>query len=397
MGTHPSGPSVLAADPTTTLAAWLSTHAAAVGAPTASAFGPGALPFLFKVLSVHTALSIQSHPDKELAGRLHAEKPALYPDANHKPEMAIAVGPSFSAMAGFAPVAAIAARLAAAPEVVGVVGEARVAALRTAAAAGADGDASVRNALRGAFTALMTADEGEVGAAVDALAARLDAEGGAATLAAPDALAQTLAAQYPRDVGVLASYFLNYVKLADGEALALGANVPHAYVSGNLVECMAASDNVIRAGLTPKPRDTDALCASLTYASGPPPSVERTPLQRHVSRYDPGFAEFEVLQINLPAAADTLLPPLAGPALLLVSSGAGTLAAPDSPLGPDPALDPARDAARGDVLLLPAGTPRRAAAGGGGLVVWVATVNAATVGGDAALYPPAAAPAVVAA
>ena len=38
------------------------------------------------------------------------------------------------------------------------------------------------------------------------------------------------------------------------QAIYLPANEPHAYVSGELVECMATSDNVIRAGLTPKLR-----------------------------------------------------------------------------------------------------------------------------------------------
>ena len=38
------------------------------------------------------------------------------------------------------------------------------------------------------------------------------------------------------------------------QAIYLGANVPHAYISGEIVECMATSDNVIRAGLTPKLR-----------------------------------------------------------------------------------------------------------------------------------------------
>lgn len=49
------------------------------------------LPFLFKVLSVRKALSIQAHPDAALARELHAAKPALYKDANHKPEMTIAL------------------------------------------------------------------------------------------------------------------------------------------------------------------------------------------------------------------------------------------------------------------------------------------------------------------
>ena len=65
----------------------------------------------------------------------------------------------------------------------------------------------------------------------------------------------SLEKQYPGDVGVLAAYFMNYVKLSPGEALYVGANEPHAYLSGECIECMATSDNVVRAGLTPKYRD----------------------------------------------------------------------------------------------------------------------------------------------
>lgn len=71
--------------------------------------------------------------------------------------------------------------------------------------------------------------------------------------------------QYPADVGVLAAFFLNHVKLNPGEALFLGANEPHAYLSGECIECMATSDNVVRAGLTPKHRDVQTLCSMLTY------------------------------------------------------------------------------------------------------------------------------------
>ena len=60
------------------------------------------LPFLFKILSVGQALSIQAHPDKELAARLHGSRPDLYPDANHKPEMVVALTP-FDALCGFKP------------------------------------------------------------------------------------------------------------------------------------------------------------------------------------------------------------------------------------------------------------------------------------------------------
>lgn len=37
------------------------------------------LPFLFKVLSIRKALSIQAHPNKNLAEQLHAKDPKNYP------------------------------------------------------------------------------------------------------------------------------------------------------------------------------------------------------------------------------------------------------------------------------------------------------------------------------
>ena len=58
-------------------------HPEALGPKLVAKFGTD-LPFLFKVLSVEKALSIQAHPDKELAAKLHAEKPTVYRDPNHK-------------------------------------------------------------------------------------------------------------------------------------------------------------------------------------------------------------------------------------------------------------------------------------------------------------------------
>jgi mannose-6-phosphate isomerase len=78
-------------------------------------------------------------------------------------------------------------------------------------------------------------------------------------------LVLSLEKQYPGDVGVLSAFFMNYVKLSPGEALYVGANEPHAYLSGDCIECMATSDNVVRAGLTPKYRDVQTLCSMLTY------------------------------------------------------------------------------------------------------------------------------------
>ena len=65
------------------------------------------LKFLFKVLSVNTALSIQAHPHKELAKQLHEQYPEKYKDPNEKPEIAIVLSETFIACYGFATVATI--------------------------------------------------------------------------------------------------------------------------------------------------------------------------------------------------------------------------------------------------------------------------------------------------
>ncbi|XP_037487626.1 uncharacterized protein LOC119366066 [Triticum dicoccoides] len=65
----------------------------------------GDLPFLFKVLSVAKPLSIQAHPDKGLAELLNAMRSSTYRDANHKPEMAIAIT-DFRTLFGFASIEA---------------------------------------------------------------------------------------------------------------------------------------------------------------------------------------------------------------------------------------------------------------------------------------------------
>ena len=80
-----------------------------------------------------------------------------------------------------------------------------------------------------------------------------------------DHLFLRLTDQFPGDVGCFVIYFLNYVRLSPGEAMFLGPNVPHAYLSGDCVECMACSDNVVRAGLTPKLIDVEVLCSMLEY------------------------------------------------------------------------------------------------------------------------------------
>ena len=107
MGDHPSGPARVVSPGTSPRNADKTVHRATslqdVFNKTPSVLGPQLqdskqLPFLLKVLSIHKALSIQAHPDKELASRLHLERPHIYKDPNHKPEIAIALTDDFQAL-----------------------------------------------------------------------------------------------------------------------------------------------------------------------------------------------------------------------------------------------------------------------------------------------------------
>ena len=104
---------------------------------------------------------------------------------------------------------------------------------------------------------------------------------------------------------------------------ALQANTPHAYLSGQLIECMATSDNVIRAGLTPKLRDTKVLCESLTYSQEPPDLLHGEAIQEYTQLYSPPFDEVEVAGVHLPPGRATIVPANDGPMVVLVFTGRG--------------------------------------------------------------------------
>lgn len=57
----------------------------------------------------------------------------------------------------------------------------------------------------------------------------------------------------------------NILKLKVGESFVISPDEPHAYISGDLIESMVSSDNVVRGGLTPKFKDTKTLQDMLIY------------------------------------------------------------------------------------------------------------------------------------
>lgn len=124
-GTHPAAPSSVKGtngSEDLLLSKWLQDFPQALGRLQSVCGESGQLPFLFKVLSVNKALSIQAHPDKSLAEQLHAERPEVYKDDNHKPEMAVALT-YFEAMCGFRPYGTIISLLNEYPEFAELVGK----------------------------------------------------------------------------------------------------------------------------------------------------------------------------------------------------------------------------------------------------------------------------------
>lgn len=93
------------------------------------------------------------------------------------------------------------------------------------------------------------------------------------------------------------------------------------------VECMAASDNVVRAGLTPKFKDVAVLVDMLTYRYGSAESqkMKGKTFGPHSLLYDPPIDEFSVVLTRLEGQETEKHEPIAGPSILIVTRGAGKL------------------------------------------------------------------------
>lgn len=95
------------------------------------------------------------------------------------------------------------------------------------------------------------------------------------------------------------------------------------------MECMAASDNVVRAGFTPKFKDVDTLIGMLTYSYAPieEQKLEPTPYRGLGNSvvYDPPIGEFSVLKTVLADGAAETVPGIDGPSILIGTKGTGKI------------------------------------------------------------------------
>lgn len=259
MGAHPKSPStvevngearslreVIDADKVATL-----------GKAVAERFGE--LPFLFKVLCADQPLSIQVHPSKAAAEQGFARENAAgiplsaaernYKDANHKPELVYALTP-FQAMNGFRELHEIVSLLepvaGAHPQIAHFLENANEANLAKL------------------FATLLSLQDEAKSRAIGVLKSALNAREGE-----PWQTIKSIAIDYPDDSGLFSPLLLNVITLQPGEAMFLFAETPHAYLKGVALEVMANSDNVLRAGLTPKFIDIPELLANLKFQAKP--------------------------------------------------------------------------------------------------------------------------------
>ena len=232
------------------------------------AFG-ARLPYLLKVIAPEKPLSLQVHPDREHAAESYAAETAAglpldsplrnYRDDNHKPEMLIALT-RFTALCGFR----TPRRAVTILEGLGTDLTDRLHGLLTRQPT-AHG---MRAAFRMLISASMRPAPDMVQEVVAACAAR--AEAGRSPSPRIDRTVGLLAEHHPGDPGVVAALLLNPVTLRPGEAIFVPAGTLHAYLHGVGLEIMAASDNVLRAGLTPKRVDADEMLQCVSVAAAPP-------------------------------------------------------------------------------------------------------------------------------
>lgn len=302
LGDHPADPSELADG--RTLEAWIASDGAAAGVS-------GRLPYLLKLLAAASALSIQAHPSKaqaeagfareEAAGIPRDAAERTYRDANHKPELIVAVSDTFRALAGLR----------------------ELDATRRLVAGLGDGARDLADRLAGTDAALdevvgwVLSESGaqHARAIIDAATVSQSEE-----FAAELALARELDAGSPGDPGIVVALLMNLVTLRRGEGLFVPAGVLHAYLEGLGVELMAASDNVLRGGLTPKHVDVPELLSVLDATPGPVPVVRPEPLGTGIVRYPVPVRDFALLGARA-SGDEPVGVPIEGVAIAVATAG----------------------------------------------------------------------------
>ncbi len=287
-------------------------------------FGP-TLPFLVKVLAAASPLSIQVHPDAISARRgFEAEErrgvapdapDRSYSDPRRKVELLIALEP-VSALCGFRSAESASTLL---ERVKSAVVDAMLKQVRR-------NEPDVAARLFFGARALSRSDRSQL---LEDLLGFARREGGDLIEAC---WVKRLTEVYPGDSGALAPLLLNLVTLTPGEGLFIQPGTLHAYLEGSGVEVMSSSDNVVRAGLTPKHVDEKQLRDLAAREPMQPqilcPMIESPGVLHYVLPGD-GVDEFAVRVLSPHEAGGEISRPAAQAAkILLCIEGSARLSTP---------------------------------------------------------------------
>lgn len=281
------------------------------------------LDFLLKLLAAGQPLSLQAHPNSEQAREGFERENALgipldavhrnYRDDRHKPEMLVALTP-FQALGGFRPLPQV-------EELFGWLAKSDDPVLATAFTDWLG--VLTGEGLRSLFVKLL-----ELGSSVAPITRAL-AEHAEELLAEHPShdfeqhlrLVVELQEHYPGDPGVVASLLMNFLELEPGQAIQIAAGQIHAYISGLGVEIMAASDNVLRGGLTPKHIDTAELGRVLDFATAEVPVLTARELAAGLWEYPRQCEDFLLYRLELDGTRVLADLTLAEPAIVLTTVG----------------------------------------------------------------------------
>lgn len=128
---------------------------------------------------------------------------------------------------------------------------------------------------------------------------------------------------------------MNYLVLNPGDSLFVPADGIHAYLYGDIVECMARSDNMISVGFCPPAErdDPELFVNALTFSPRSPDEalLPSSPFDRTSNGktriYAPPIAEFNMLLTKLAAGEEEVIKAIHGPSILFVTGGEGKMTA----------------------------------------------------------------------
>lgn len=265
---------------------------------------------------------MQIHPNKHLAEQLHIKDPEKFTDPNHKPEIAVALS-KFEVFAGWKSLRDVSSVF-------------NVPSLRKFIPDGTTSwtNETLREVTRGLLQAspeTVAGIEGDLKGLSRKALEDLDHQGYIVDLL------PRLQRQYEAtDPGSLVALLcMNYLVLEPGQAIYIPADGIHAYLSGDIIECMARSNNVLNTGFCPRSArdDIDLFSDTLTFKEMAkddimlPARKSNSSLKGKTTVYRPPIGEFDMLRVRLGHKEDEELEGQRGPGVAIVTEGEGTLVA----------------------------------------------------------------------